>query len=109
MSFSFLSFDAWYTDQAADRLEHAVARGVEAIDLALNDVRDAKPPLEDNFETETAAEIFADIVNENIDAVKKSFTGLFGKGRIARAFVNAQNDDPNHQHDGHRKVRTNKL
>ena len=95
--------------QAADRLERAVAKGVESIDMAINDLSDAKPPREDDFETETAAEIFADIVNENVDAVKKSFTGLIGKGRIANAFRNATKDDPNHQHDGHRKVRTNKL
>ena len=40
---------------------------------------------------------------------KKSFTGLIGKGRIAAAFKNAAKDDVNHQHDGHRKFRTNKL
>ena len=95
--------------RAADRLERAVARGVESIDMALNDLAEAKPPRETDFETETAAEIFADIVNENIDSVKKSFSGLIGKGRIANAFRNATKDDPNHQHDGHRKVRTNKL
>ena len=95
--------------RAADRLERAVARGVESIDMALNDLAEAKPPREVDFETETAAEIFADIVNENIDSVKKSFSGLIGKGRIANAFRNATKDDPNHQHDGHRKVRTNKL
>ena len=95
--------------RAADRLERAVARGVESIDMALNDLAEAKPPREDDFETETAAEIFADIVNENIDSVKKSFSGLIGKGRIANAFRNATKDDPNHQHDGHRKIRTNKL
>ena len=95
--------------RAADRLERAVARGVESIDMALNDLAEAKPPREVDFETETAAEIFADIVNENIDSVKKSFSGLIGKGRIANAFRNATKDDPNHRHDGHRKVRTNKL
>ena len=95
--------------RAADRLERAVAKGVESIDMAINDLADAKPPRETDFKTETAAEIFADIVSENIDAVKKSFTGLIGKGRIANAFRNATKDDPNHQHDGHRKIRTNKL
>ena len=95
--------------EAADRLERAVARGVESIDMAINDLADAKPPREDDFKTETAAEIFADIVSENIDAVKKSFSGLIGKGRIAVAFKNAEKDDVNHQHDGHKKVTANKL
>ena len=95
--------------EAAGALELALAKGVTSIDMALNDLAEAKPPREVDFETETAAEIFADIVNENVDAVKKSFTGLIGKGRIAVAFKNAEKDDVNHQHDGHRKVRTNKL
>ena len=95
--------------EAAGALELALAKGVASIDMALNDLAEAKPPREVDFETETAAEIFADIVDENVDAVKKSFTGLIGKGRIANAFRNATKDDVNHQHDGHRKVRTNKL
>lgn len=95
--------------KAADRLERAMANAVAAIDRALNDVAEANPPEEGLFATETAAEIFADIVDENLDTVKKSFTGLIGKGRIAVAFSNAEKDDVNHQHDGHKKVRTNKL
>ena len=52
---------------------------------------------------------FLEVIHENIDAVKKSFTGLIGKGRIANAFRNAMKDDANHRHDGHKKVTTNKL
>lgn len=77
--------------------------------MALNEVINAKAPSDNDFETETAAEIFADIVEENIDTVKKSFSGLIGKGRIAVAFKNAEKDDVNHQHDGHKKVTANKL
>ncbi|MBQ6925322.1 MAG: hypothetical protein IJQ73_11835, partial [Kiritimatiellae bacterium] len=95
--------------EAADRLERALADGVVSVDMALNEVIDAKPPKANDFETETAAEIFADIVEENIDTVKKSFSGLIGKGRIAVAFKNAEKDDVNHQHDGHKKVTANKL
>ncbi|MBQ6926425.1 MAG: phosphotransferase, partial [Kiritimatiellae bacterium] len=95
--------------EAASRLEHALADGLIAIDLALNEVIDAKAPRASDFKTETAAEIFADIVGENIASVKKSFSGLIGKGRIANAFRNAMKDDANHQHDGHKKVRGNKL
>lgn len=95
--------------EAADRLERALADGVVSVDMALNEVIDAKAPSDNDFETETAAEIFADIVEENIDTVKKSFSGLIGKGRIAVAFKNAEKDDVNHQHDGHKKVTANKL
>ena len=96
-------------DAAADKLERAVANAVHAIDKSLNDVMEAEPPRENDFGTETAAEIFAEIVDENLDTVKKSFTGLIGKGRLAVAFSNAEKDDVNHQHDGHKKVRANKL
>ena len=95
--------------KAADRLERALADAILAIDMALNEVINAKAPSAADFETETAAEIFADIVNENIDSVKKSFSGLIGKGLIANAFRNATKDDVNHKNDGHRKVRMNKL
>ena len=95
--------------KAADRLERAVAKGVESIDMALNDLTDAKPPAENDFSTETAAEIFADIVSDNIDAVKKSFSGLIEKGRLLMSFSNAEKDDVNHRHDGHRKTRTDRL
>ena len=95
--------------EAVGKLELAVAKGVESIDLALNEIAEAQPPREGNFETQTAAEIFADIVNENIDSVKGSFSGLIGKGKIAIAFSNAKKDDVNHQDDGHRKERTNRL
>ena len=94
---------------ASSRSGGALADGVVSVDMALNEVIDAKAPSDNDFETETAAEIFADIVEENIDTVKKSFSGLIGKGRIAVAFKNAEKDDVNHQHDGHTKVRTNKL
>ena len=87
----------------------ALADGGVSVGMALNEVIDAKAPSDNDFETETAAEIFADIVIENIDAVKKSFSGLIGKGRIAVAFKNAEKDDANHQHDGHKKVTANKL
>lgn len=95
--------------EAADRLERALADGVVSVDMALNELINAKVPSDNDFKTETAAEIFADIVEENIDTVKKSFSGLIGKGRIAVAFKNAEKDDVNHQHDGHKKVTANKL
>ena len=95
--------------EAAGKLEFAVAKGIESIDLALNDIAEAKPPRENHFATETAAEIFADIVNENIDSVKGSFSGLIGKGKIAIAFSNAPKDDVHHRDDDHKKVRANKL
>ena len=95
--------------EAASRLEHALADGLIAIDLALNEVIDAKAPRASDFKTETAAEIFADIVGENIASVKKSFSGFISKGKIGIAFKNAEKDDVNHQNDGHKKVRGNKL
>lgn len=95
--------------KAVDNLEFAVIAGVQSIDLALNDVALAKPLDRTDFETSTAAEIFADIVDTNIDSVKKSFSNLLDKGKLVRAFNKAGKDNVNHQHDGHKKVRTNKL
>lgn len=59
--------------------------------------------------TSTAAEIFADIVDTNIDSVKKSFSGIIDKGKIVHAFNKATKENAKHTLDGHKKVRTNKL
>ena len=35
--------------------------------------------------------------------------GTYNAGQIAIAFINSKKDDVNHQDDGHRKERTNRL
>ena len=87
----------------------AIADGMEGIQTALDDSHDAEPPDEDCFTTESAAEIFADIVEENFDAVKGSFNSAIGKGKLAIAFKKAVKDDLNHQNDGHQKAKATQL
>ena len=71
-----------------------------------------------DFITMTAAEVFADIVHANMDAVMKCFGGkhLFGLGAIfgggmsiSSALKAAVKMDKDHQTDGHKKVSANKL
>ena len=94
---------------AQNKLMRAIADGMEGIQTALDDSHDAEPPDEDSFTTESAAEIFADIVNENFDAVKGSFNSAIGKGKLAIAFKKAVKDDVNHQNDGHQKAKATQL
>ena len=94
---------------AQNKLMRAVSDGMEGIQTALDESHDAEPPDEDCFTTESAAEIFADIVNENFDAVKGSFNSAIGKGKLAYAFKKAVKDDVNHQNDGHQKAKMNQL
>ena len=94
---------------AQNKLMRAVSDGMEGIQTALDESHDAEPPDEDCFTTESAAEIFADIVNENFDAVKGSFNSAIGKGKLAYAFKKAVKDDVNHQNDGHQKAKANQL
>ena len=44
--------------------------------------------------------MFTDFAQQRVDE---------GKGKIGIAFKNAEKDDVNHQHDGHKKVTANKL
>ena len=94
---------------AQNKLMRAISDGMEGIQTALDDSHDAEPPDEDCFTTESAAEIFADIVNENFDAVKGSFNSAIGKGKLAYAFKKAVKDDVNHQNDGHQKAKATQL
>ena len=94
---------------AQNKLMRTISDGMEGIQTALDDSHDAEPPDEDCFTTESAAEIFADIVNENFDAVKGSLNSAIGKGKLAYAFKKAVKDDVNHQNDGHQKAKANQL
>ena len=63
-----------------------------------------------DFTTETAAEIFSDLVTTNFEAVKNAFTGsFFGPMKIGMAYKSAIGDDKKHMHDGHQKKKTNQL
>ena len=94
---------------AQNKLMRAVSDGMEGIQTALDESHDAEPPDEDSFTTESAAEIFADIVEENFGAVKGSFNSAIGKGKLAIAFKKAVKDDVNHQNDGHQKAKATQL
>ena len=94
---------------ALDALLRTVVKGAEDIFKAINDSKVAEKPEAHAFETESAAEIFASIVNDNQDAVRKAFSGFWNQGKLKFAFSNALKDDKNHMTDGHQKVKTNKL
>ena len=92
-----------------DTLLHFVIDAMSGILTALDNAVIAPAPKDYEFNTVTAAEIFADIVDENVDSVKKSFSGITNKGKIVAAFNRAKKDNVNHTHDGHQRLNTNKL
>ena len=95
---------------ARNKLAFAVVLGVRNIQMAINEARKAKPPAGHHFETESAAEIFSDLVATNFEAVKNAFTGsFFGPMKIGMAYKSAISDDKKHMHDGHQKKKTNQL
>ena len=95
-------------DAALDKLLHAIANGVTNIFSDLNLVRFSEPPKKDDFETETAADVFSQIVNGNLEATKKALS-VTDAGRLVYAGRKATSNDKYHQHDGHKKVSTSKL
>lgn len=96
-------------DSILNSLLEDIRVAVEVIQTAIDTAKEAQPPNENDFHTESAASIFASIVTENFDVVKKAFSGFWGAGKIGVAFKRAREDDKNHQTDGHRKLNTGKL
>ena len=103
-------------NELLENLADAVQNILQSSDKTLEE--NPNPVYSNDFITMTAAEVFADIVHANMDAVMKCFGGnrLFGLGAIfgggmsiSSALKAAVKMDKDHKTDGHKKVSANKL